>query len=288
MSLVCHDVSKTVHVYTLGGENAETSFGSNIITICLGEWGLIVDSGMLPHVARKVVQDVRSQGVKTLTLVNTHHHGDHTICDEIFAREGARIIAHKKCRAAIAQLGDKRIQDYAKRVEPLADSYKDLRQALPDMAIDSEITLFLGEAEVIISHPGVTAHTAGDAYVYYPSEKTLVTGDILFSQYHPNLVDAEIDGWIKSARQLGRLDADVVVPGHGPLASSGELETQASYLEELKSSVGTALQGKRSLDEITDDFLSEQPPNWKFRQIVRSNVKKVYGELSKGLLMSAK
>lgn len=64
-------------------------------------------------------------------------------------------------------------------------------------------------------------------------------------------------------------------------------QIKARDLEELKSSVGTALEGKKSLDEITEDFLSKQPSQWKFRQIVRSNVKKVYGELSKGLLMSA-
>ncbi len=46
------------------------------------------------------------------------------------------------------------------------------------------LTLFVGEHEVRIYHPG-PAHTRGDAVVYFPDEHAIATGRFVSHQFMP-------------------------------------------------------------------------------------------------------
>jgi glyoxylase-like metal-dependent hydrolase (beta-lactamase superfamily II) len=58
------------------------------------------------------------------------------------------------------------------------------------------------------------AVTPGDAFLYLPKEKIVITGDLLVNPVSFAL-SAYPSGWIKTLEFIDSLDAAVIVPGHG-------------------------------------------------------------------------
>lgn len=59
-------------------------------------------------------------------------------------------------------------------------------------------------------------NTAGDAVVYLPKEKIVVAGDLVVYPI-PYIYDGYPTEWIQTLQNLSQLDADTIVPGHGPV-----------------------------------------------------------------------
>jgi cyclase len=59
-------------------------------------------------------------------------------------------------------------------------------------------------------------NTTGDAVVYLPKEKIAVVGDLVVYPI-PYLYDGYPVEWIQTLQNLAALDADTIVPGHGPV-----------------------------------------------------------------------
>ena len=80
------------------------------------------------------------------------------------------------------------------------------------------------------------AITPGDAFLYLPDEKVLVTGDPLINPITFAL-GCYPTGWIRTLERLDRLDrldAAVILPGHGaPLHDKTLLETHLALLRDL-------------------------------------------------------
>jgi cyclase len=106
-------------------------------------------------------------------------------------------------------------------VEVLAESdsvLPDLEQArhvAPSLTFAKELRIHLGKREVRILFLG-RGNTAGDAVVYVPETKTLVTGDLVVHPV-PYAFGSFIGEWAKTMTALLGLDAVAIVPGHGPL-----------------------------------------------------------------------
>ena len=83
----------------------------------------------------------------------------------------------------------------------------------PTVTFDSEMNIWLGEKEIQIRHYG-RGNTPGDAFVYLPKEKILVTGDLLVYPI-PYAFGCYPTEWIKTLKQMSQLDADIIIPGHG-------------------------------------------------------------------------
>jgi len=58
------------------------------------------------------------------------------------------------------------------------------------------------------------AVTPGDAFLYLPSEKIVVTGDLLVNPVSFAL-SCYPTGWLRTLERIDALDASVIVPGHG-------------------------------------------------------------------------
>jgi cyclase len=59
------------------------------------------------------------------------------------------------------------------------------------------------------------------------------TGDILFHGGHPIVWAGPVGNWIAACDRLLSLEADIFVPGHGPLATPGAVRDLKAYFEYL-------------------------------------------------------
>src|SRR5256886_4887571 len=87
-----------------------------------------------------------------------------------------------------------------------------------------------GDREIQLWHPGFAAHTVGDAVAYLPRERVLFAGDIAFHYVTPLAFQGHVGNWIKAATRLLEYDAEVIVPGHGPIGTKTELTAMRDYL----------------------------------------------------------
>jgi len=83
----------------------------------------------------------------------------------------------------------------------------------PDRIVDDSLTIMLGARRVQIVSPG-RGNTAGDAFVFLPDERVLLTGDLVTVPC-PFPGTAYFAGWIHSLDALLARRAAVIVPGHG-------------------------------------------------------------------------
>ena len=220
------------------------------------------------------------------TVLNTHHHADHTGGNHAFG--GFEIVAHAKCeprvRAQVEMYKSQavgaidQLKDDPKRelvigpVGAFADKAAGLTadDFAPTRLFDApKSDLVIGGKPVEVHHFG-PGHTDNDLAVFFPDDNVLHTGDLLFNRVHP-YVDrpggATTLGWMESCEKLiGLCDAEtVVVPGHGGVGGVEALRGQITYFERLRAAVGKELDAGKTRDDITAmswDFMDGYGLDW--------------------------
>jgi cyclase len=170
----------------------------------------------------EAIAKVTSQPVRT--LVNTHHHGDHTYGNSLFA--GATIVAHERCRDQVLAYGPPANIGIFTEVE-----WGNLPTAPPFLTYDTGVTLWSGDLRCDVRYVGTPAHTTNDSIIWIPSRSVLFAGDLLFNGGTPFLLLGSIAGAIEVLEQVIRpLGAITIVPGHGPVGGAEMVEDALSYL----------------------------------------------------------
>ncbi|MFJ3164001.1 MBL fold metallo-hydrolase [Streptomyces kanasensis] len=156
------------------------------------------------------------------TVVNTHHHGDHTYGNSVFLPE-ATVVGHEACRREVLAAGRQ-----LHLIWPQTD-FGDIRVTAPTVTYRDRMTLHVGGTEVRLVHPGV-AHTVGDTVVHLPERGVVFTGDLVFNGGTPFLATGSLRGSLWAVEVLRAMDAETVVPGHGPLTDPSVYDATEAYL----------------------------------------------------------
>ncbi|MDI5972630.1 MBL fold metallo-hydrolase [Streptomyces sp. SL13] len=169
----------------------------------------------------------RVTDVPVRTLVATHHHGDHTHGNHLFPE--ATVVSHTYCRERVLR------DDYhAVLALFTGPSWGDIRPAAPGLTFRDTLTLWSGDRRVELRHPGRAAHTRGDVYAWLPDDRVLISGDLVFNGGTPLLAEGSPGGLARTLEELGELDPEVVVPGHGGPAGPELLLETLEYLTWLR------------------------------------------------------
>jgi hypothetical protein len=83
------------------------------------------------------------------------------------------------------------------------------------LTFEHDFIIDIGNREVQVKFLG-RGNTPGDAVVYLPKEKIVVAGDLVVYPI-PYVYDGYLVEWIQTLENLAHLDADTIVPGHGPV-----------------------------------------------------------------------
>ncbi len=157
------------------------------------------------------------------TLLNTHHHGDHTFGNYLFG--GATIVGHENVRPALAAWGLPRDAPIWTPVE-----WGGIELAPPFLTYRDEVTVWVDDLQCVLRYAGTPAHTTNDSYLWVPERRLLFSGDLVFNGGTPFLVQGSIAGALEALATLRALGAETIVPGHGPVCGPEVLDTVTSYL----------------------------------------------------------
>ena len=229
-----HWVSGRVGVFSLLRVN---------VTAIRTEDGLVlVDTQRSPASMKAVVRAVREMfGELPVThVVNTHGHWDHTSGNQLFPL--AEIVGHELCAEHLRRMpATWRRTLWGIELESKSTEWQAVRQSLetdyrpapPNRGFEGRLELEVGGLRIVLVDAS-GAHTGSDILAYLPSERIVITGDILCSSTSPCFsVNAVTAGSrvLKALDEILALGVDTVIPGHGDPLTGTDLRVFRDTLQ---------------------------------------------------------
>jgi cyclase len=269
-------------VYAIKGPGSAMNTG-----FVVGDRGVFVFACDLPDYDRRL-RAIRSvAGDKPIRFVaNGHHAGDDTMCNHLFAEQGAVVVGSTELARQLLPYWPKRAQQEMKsgKVKPQYLEGKTVEMAMPVLTFDEKITLDLGSHVVELLSLGKT-HTPDTTIAWLPKEKILFVADLLFVELHPTADGrSDIAHWQRVLKELASRSPESVVPGHGPFARGNgtkPLLDQDRYFETLRTGVKAMKDAGKSLDEIKKGVRAELGEFAQFprERAIPATAEQVYREL---------
>jgi cyclase len=299
----------------VAGPDAEAVSNSGVLI--LDHAVLVFDTHFTPEAGQSLLSGIRSLTSKPVRyVINSHFHPDHTHGNQVFG--DAQLISSTSGRRNIleadlpslnrtievtkAQVRDLR-RGSAKEAKSLdarhygdqirsrqhyLDDLSRLRILAPCVTVDDSLTIQDGSWEVRILFLG-EGHTDGDVVLVFPSAKVAFLGDLFFNEAIPNVQDANILKWMTTLQNVLKLDADIFVPGHGPVGDRKAVEGFLRYFEELKALVVPLVKRGDSMEQaIRDVQMPVKYSNYRFQNFFPVNVQKMYAEVKALQIASAR
>jgi cyclase len=269
---------------------------SNATIIILDDSVVVVDTQTTLTTTREVLAQIRKLTDKPVRwVINTHWHGDHVQGNQVYreAFPGVQFVAQQNTREDMAQRAAAELKDDVDNLPARIDKYRqmlasglgpggkplnddqkgilrmrvsvfskqlpDLRQTrivLPDLTFDDSLTLYAsGGREIRMIH--YAGHTRGDAAVYLPVERILITGDLLDDM--PYTGDGSPVGLVKTLHDFDRLDFNIIIPGHGGIERDREhLHQVTALFESIVAQVQEAVRSGLSIEDTKKKVSVEQ------------------------------
>ncbi len=242
----------------------------------VGRQGVIsVDTTSTEHRTRAYLQEISTVTSRPVrTLVNTHHHDDHTYGNSLLP--DATIVSHDRCRDEVLASWPAANRDIWTDVD-----WGDLPVAAPFLTYATGITLWSDQLRCDVRYVGSPAHTNNDSIIHVPERSVLFAGDLLFNGGTPFLLSGSISGSIHVLEEVVRpLDAQTIIPGHGPVCGPQVIDETLGYLhfiQEVASHARSA--GLTPLAAARETDLNEYADLLDPERIV-GNLYRAYAELA--------
>jgi len=265
-----------------------TDLGDNIhmlegqggnVTVAVAKDGIIVvDSEFAP------LHDKIKAAIATISklpikyLIDTHYHADHTGGNELFAKDGAIVIAQDNVK--------KRLEEGTTNGLTGARTPAAPKGALPSDTYTNFSKIRLTGRVADLKHIA-NAHTDGDTYVWFKTANVLSTGDTFTNGRYPNIdfanggnvngMIAATDAYLKLTNARSRS-----VPGHGPLADRAALVAYRMMLVTARERMAALVkQGKSEAEVIVAKPFADLNVKWAPTELAGTNfVRVVYHSLA--------
>jgi glyoxylase-like metal-dependent hydrolase (beta-lactamase superfamily II) len=219
--------------------------GGNMALFTGSEGAVLVDSEY-PSLAPKIQAAIAALTPRPVRfLINTHAHYDHWGANAAFGRGGTVIIAQANTRRRLS--GPQVIALFGTHT-PAASA-----EALPTVTFADGMTLHLDGERIELAH--ASAHTDGDALVYFHEANVVHAGDVLIVGSYPFIDESaggSIDGMIDAtAALIARTNPRTrFIPGHGPLASYDFVVAYHAMLATVRARVADLIRAGNTTAEV--------------------------------------
>ena len=221
----------------------------------------VIDTGGSADVGQALLAAIRQVTKLPIRyVINTHMHPDHFFGNAAFSDENAEIVGHHKLARALQIRGAHYLQANQELIGK--EAFDGTEIIPPTVAVEDSLTLDLGGRELrLTAH--ATAHTDNDLTIFDSETRTLWLGDLLFVRHIP-VIDGNITGWIDAMKSLMAINAEHVVPGHGPasLPWPAAAEAQMRYLNGLRDTVRDLIAQGATLGEAARTIALDTRDDW--------------------------
>jgi cyclase len=188
--------------YVYSRNNEGRLFNSGVVAT--GEGVLVfdaLDSDAIARAERQAIADVVKQPIRY--LVSSPFHDPFSKGNLAYA--DVFKIGHENYRAGLVdQMRRGRVPDDEQRAR------------MPNATFHERMTLYLGGKEIRVLHFGA-AHTKGDSILFVPQDRIAYMSEVFLNEEFPNMAGGYGVSWIRVLDAVKALDADIFIPGHGPI-----------------------------------------------------------------------
>ncbi len=177
----------------------ETNFhNSNPGFIVTSEGVICIDSPLIPEEAkawRQTIEEV-SGGLPILYVIISDHHRGHCLGSQWLSET---VIAHELAWKHMRNYSDnfkQRVRDSFKKQPEIRAQFDDLRIIVPKITFQDNLTIVRGDRVVRALHVG--GHTPATSMTWFPVEKVLFAGDIVWIDQHPFMTQANSADWLEA------------------------------------------------------------------------------------------
>jgi cyclase len=238
----------------------------------LGGQTLVFDTGFSPHAAkelRQAAEDLTQNRVAF--LVNSHHHTDHVLGNQVFA--DAQIVAATQTKTLMQARLPRLVQEFSQlpqailnakaqkpttaweenlyalelaELEALLEMAPTFTPTLPNFGFDHTLEIEGSQRSVRLRTFGA-GHTACDSVLLV--DEVLFAGDLVLNQHLAFVAHGDPTAWQQRLGDLASLEFKKIVPGHGEVCTPSAIATMQAHLLELQE-----------IAETTPDITTAQPP----------------------------
>lgn len=239
--------------------------------------GIVVVDAEFPEQATHLITLLKGQSPAPFdTLINTHHHGDHTAGNISFKGVVKQVSAHENSKA--------------NQIKAAQDKKNEDQQLYPDITWQDNWHYKIGK-ESIRTHYFGPAHTNGDAIIHFEHANIAHMGDLMFNRIYPFIdksAGASATNWITVLdKAIQTFNAETVfVFGHGKdidhvIGTKEDLKGMKNYFEQLFAYTSQQMKAGKSRDEIIKATVLPNVGEWKDDfKILPANLGIAYDELS--------
>lgn len=246
-------------------------------TVIIGDKGVIlVDSGGTDEVGQFIRNQIKKITRKPIThVINTHSHADHYLGNIAFPK--ATIVSSEKCRESVVQTGGEWLQLMENMVGRKFPNTKPIPASMTYPAL-SKTEVTLNGVRMVLWVP-LASHTDSDLMVYLPDDKALIAGDILVNGIVPTMQDGIVKNWISVLEEIEAIDADVYVPGHGPLMKLSQVKLLRNSISRFYAGVREGYRKNLGMGEIRGHLNLSEWEGLERAYVIGRNIDRAYLEI---------
>ena len=218
-------LDKYENTYTFWFENAS----SNVVFIEYTDSLICFDSSLYPNKFIEMKKIMESKTGKKLDKVFlTHWHPDHSF-GAIFSNANIEIVMNYSVYDIISNLNKSYLKDLSSNA---GYNFSFIRNHLNDKKLDLfEKTNHFVFDNQIISANKIGIHTPDSTIYFVKPINLLISGDLLFSESHPEKMLSDESVWKKVLNELSiNFNINKITPGHGKPGDIDVLRNQIDYL----------------------------------------------------------
>ncbi len=259
-------------IFTMLSKSGPSANSTFIVT---GEGVIVIDPGSSPSAGealRKEIAKVTKEPVAY--VINSHYHGEHTFGNSAFA--GVPLVMHSLAGKALLNSPGQRERKRWQKKHP----GKSIKAQEPNLTFEDELGLKLGNYYLRLIH-SPASHTSGDLYIYIASYRVIITGGLVYAKQIPDLREARISNWIDELQKMENLDAEIIIPGNGPVGNKPRVTLMKHYLMNVRTFVKDALYDGGSLPDIQKKVrakLQKKFSDWAGQDRINQNVERAFFE----------
>ena len=222
--------------------------GGNVAA-SIGEDGVLIVDDQFPELVPKLEKRIGELGGGAVDFaINTHWHFDHADGNTVLGKGGTWIVAQRNSRRMM-------VNDHLiNLVGAIYEQPAYPADALPVITYDDHMQFHFNGQRVDLMHFG-PAHTTGDTAVFFRGSNAVHMGDVFNNAGYP-FIDADNGGDVEGViafceAVLARLNEDtIVIPGHGAVATHGDLVAYIDMLKTVSRRIGDMIDSGKTLEEV--------------------------------------
>ncbi len=216
---------------------------------------VLIDSSFTIADAHRVVAAVLDSGKNLTTVYVTHGHPDHyfglAVIKAAFPK--AKLVARPEIRAEIEKSWKGKVAQW----KPMYGANLTDAPVLPE-AFTGALTVDGEKLEITAPVQGDDSH---NSYVWVPSAKALIAGDVLYNGVHVWTAESNAPqrkAWLAMLDKLEKLKPEVVISGHQTPDAKSDASA-ISYTREYLKAFDAAVAGSKTAEEVIEKIKAKYP-----------------------------